>query len=164
MAKLVKWLTRQIVALVRVGSIPTFRPILKLNPRIRVFIVISIVTKKEGIIMQNHEMRLNKDPFEQIASGKKRIEYRLADEKRRKIEVGDTITFYKRPEEIETLRVRVTELKTYPTLYAMYEDTFDDYLFELYDNPEEVVADTPYYSEEEVQEYGCLAIRFEPID
>lgn len=31
MAKLVKWLTRQIVALVYVGSIPTFRPILLIN-------------------------------------------------------------------------------------------------------------------------------------
>ena len=28
MAELVKWLTRQIVALLCVGSIPTFRPIL----------------------------------------------------------------------------------------------------------------------------------------
>lgn len=47
--------------------------------------------------MKNHNMKLNEEPFDMMKSGIKDIEYRLNDEKRRQIQIGDTITFYKRP-------------------------------------------------------------------
>ena len=40
-----------------------------------------------------HNMKLNDAPFETIKNGKKTIELRLYDEKRRKIKIGDTICF-----------------------------------------------------------------------
>ena len=40
-----------------------------------------------------HIMRLNTSPFEMIASGEKTIELRLNDEKRRKITIGDEISY-----------------------------------------------------------------------
>lgn len=39
------------------------------------------------------KMKLNDTPFELIRSGKKNFELRLCDEKRRKLEIGDTIIF-----------------------------------------------------------------------
>ena len=54
-----------------------------------------------------HEMRLLPKPFELICSGVKTVEIRLNDEKRKKIQVGDTITFRKLPEEEESI---VTEV------------------------------------------------------
>ena len=42
-----------------------------------------------------HEMRLKPDPFEGIEAGKKKIEFRLCDEKRRLIKPGDKILFTK---------------------------------------------------------------------
>ena len=40
-----------------------------------------------------HQMKLRSDPFERIKSGKKTIEIRLYDEKRRKIKEKDFIEF-----------------------------------------------------------------------
>ena len=38
-----------------------------------------------------HTMKLKEDPFERMKNGTKTIEFRLYDEKRRKIKVGDEI-------------------------------------------------------------------------
>ena len=43
---------------------------------------------------KEHEMKLYDAPFELIKSGKKTIEVRCNDEKRRKLNVGDKIIFY----------------------------------------------------------------------
>ena len=40
-----------------------------------------------------HNMRLKKEPFEKICAKKKTVELRLLDEKRKKVNVGDTIEF-----------------------------------------------------------------------
>lgn len=108
----------------------------------------------------NHNMRLQSEPFDMIKEGVKDIEYRLNDEKRQKIQVGDTITFSKLPEKIEKIKVKVTELKYYKTLLEMYTATFDKDFKDTYDSPQAVVDDTPYYTDEEVKKYGCLAIYF----
>lgn len=42
----------------------------------------------------NHKMGLFPENFEKIKLGQKHQEYRLYDEKRRKIMLGDTIIFY----------------------------------------------------------------------
>ena len=109
----------------------------------------------------NHEMRLHKEPFEMIESGIKDIEYRLNDEKRKTIQIGDTITFYKRPDEKETIKVNVIDLKYYPNLLSMFSATFERDFKDRYETPEDVVNDTPYYTKEEVEKYGCVAIYFE---
>lgn len=43
-----------------------------------------------------HEMRLNQGPFDQVRSGRKDIESRLNDEKRRRLNAGDDIVFLER--------------------------------------------------------------------
>ena len=40
-----------------------------------------------------HDMRLRAEPFAKIAAGKKTIELRLYDKKRKQIQIGDTIRF-----------------------------------------------------------------------
>lgn len=112
--------------------------------------------------MKNIEMHLHPEPFERIQSGKKHIEYRLNDEKRKELEIGDTITFYKRPLEEETLVAVITDLKYYPTLLEMYQASFEE-LEDLYESPEAAVLDTPYYTEEEVAKFGCVAIHFKVV-
>ena len=112
----------------------------------------------------NHDMRLHEKPFNMIRDGIKDIEYRLNDEKRKQIKIGDTITFYKRPLEKEVIKVVVIDLKYYPNLLAMYTATFDKDFKNRYANPQEVVDDTPYYTNEEVKKYRCVAIYFKKID
>lgn len=113
--------------------------------------------------MTNHDMRLHEEPFNMIEAGIKNIEYRLNDEKRRLIKIGDTITFYKRPSGNEKIKVLVMDLKHYSNLLDMYKATFNKHLKGLYENAQAAVDDTPYYSEEEVEKYGCVAIRFKKM-
>lgn len=110
-----------------------------------------------------HNMRLYQESFDMIKAGTKDIEYRLNDEKRQKIKIGDTIIFSKLPAEMEKIKVEVTELKYYKTLLEMYTATFDKDFKDTYDSPQAVVEDTPYYTDEEVKKYGCLAIYFKKI-
>ena len=38
-----------------------------------------------------HKMKLNESPFERIKDGTKTIEFRLYDDKRKKVKIGDEI-------------------------------------------------------------------------
>lgn len=40
-----------------------------------------------------HKMKLQEDPFERIKNGTKTVEFRLYDEKRQTIQIGDEIEF-----------------------------------------------------------------------
>lgn len=105
-------------------------------------------------------MRLNEEPFLRIKSGIKDVEYRVNDEKRQQLKVGDKITFYLRPLEQEKLEATITDLKYYKNLLDMYTDSFDRYLSGIYKSPQDAVDDTKYYTKEEIEKYGCVAIFF----
>ena len=107
-----------------------------------------------------HVMRLHEEPFEMIKNDLKTIEYRLNDEKRKKIKIGDTIIFNKRPLENEYIKVIVEDLKYYKDLLDMYSATFERDFKSKYSTPQDVVDDTPYYTEDEVKTHGCVAIYF----
>ena len=102
-----------------------------------------------------HKMKLKESPFEGIKNGTKTIEFRLYDEKRQLIKVGDTIEFSKLPALQEKLLVDVIELYR--------EDTFENLFRKLYDDEEEIKRKTKameqYYSFEKEKEYGVLGIK-----
>lgn len=102
-----------------------------------------------------HKMKLNESPFERIKNGTKTIEFRLFDEKRQKINVGDQIEFSKLPDLQEKLLVDVVELYR--------EDTFEKLFRKLYTDEEEIIRKTKsmheIYSPEKEQQYGILGIK-----
>ena len=102
-----------------------------------------------------HKMKLNESPFERIKNGTKIIEFRLYDEKRQQIKVGDQIEFSKLPDLQEKILVDVVELYR--------KDTFENLFRKLYNDEEEIVRKTKsmynYYSPEEEKEYGVLGIK-----
>ena len=57
-----------------------------------------------------HKMKLNESPFNRIKNGTKTVEFRLFDEKRQQIKIGDKIEFSKLPDLQEKLLVDVIEL------------------------------------------------------
>lgn len=91
-----------------------------------------------------HKMKLNESPFERIKNGTKTIEFRLYDEKRQQIKIGDQIEFSKLPDLQEKLLVDVTELYR--------EDTFENLFRNIYLDKEEIIRKTQsmyqYYSPE----------------
>ncbi|KGR82036.1 ASCH domain-containing protein [Lysinibacillus odysseyi] len=107
-----------------------------------------------------HQMGLYGEYFQSIKEGKKQVEVRLNDEKRRRIKAEDTIEFIKVPERDEILQVKVVELKAYDTFLAMYNEIpFDDFGCEGWTMKEMVDGTYEIYSPEQEKEWGALAIR-----
>lgn len=109
------------------------------------------------------KMRLLQEPFEKIKQGKKKIEIRCNDRKRQKLEPGDIITFYKLPEEKETIQVRVRGLLN----YQKFKDLLEDFSVTYFGYPEgyskQKILDSIYdiYSKEREKEQNVLGIRIE---
>ena len=103
-----------------------------------------------------HKMKLNESPFDRIKNGTKTIEFRLYDDKRKQIKVGDKIEFSKLPELQEKMIVEVLEL---------YQDkTFENLFKKLYKEDEEEIKrkiQSMYeiYSPEKEKQYGVLGIK-----
>lgn len=102
-----------------------------------------------------HKMKLNERPFENIKKGIKTIGFRLYDEKRQQIKVGDQIEFSKLPDLQEKLLVDVVELYR--------EDAFENLFRKLYNDEEEIKRKTKsmyeIYSQEKEHKYGILGIK-----
>ena len=102
-----------------------------------------------------HKMKLNENPFERIKNGTKTVEFRLYDEKRQQIKIGDKIEFSKLPDLQEKLLVDVIELYR--------EDTFKKLFLKLYNDEGEATekANGMYeiYSPDKEKQYGVLGIK-----
>ena len=111
--------------------------------------------KDKGEKYMLHKMKLNESPFERIKNGTKNIEFRLFDEKRQQIKIGDQIEFSKLPDLQEKLLVDVTQLYR--------EDTFERLFKKLYNDEKEIKRKTEsmykYYSQEEEKKYGVIGIK-----
>lgn len=105
---------------------------------------------------------LHPDVFEIVKQGQKDIEVRVNDLKRRKLKVGDTLIFLKRPLEEERIVKTVKNLQYYDSFeellnhYEMRQIYLEEYTKEQY-----LQLMTRFYTEEEVREYGVVAIIFE---
>lgn len=110
-----------------------------------------------------HNMKLNTEPFNNIENGLKRIELRLFDEKRSKINLGDTIIFTDVLDKNRVLKTTVSGLLRYST----FEDLFKDIDFSLTgpcDSLEEKLNSIyQIYTKESEEKYGVLAISVKVI-
>jgi len=104
-----------------------------------------------------HEMKLLKEPFNNIKNGTKTVEFRLYDEKRKKIRIGDKIIFYKLPELKEKLIVKVLDLYKEPNFEELFKNVFysqeeiDRHIKKIY----------TIYSKEQEEKYGVLGIKIQ---
>ena len=102
-----------------------------------------------------HKMKLNESPFERIKNGTKTIEFRLYDEKREKIEIGDKIEFSKLPDLQEKILVEVLDLYREETFESLFKKIFTDE-----DEIERKIKSMyQYYSKEQEKEYGVIGIK-----
>lgn len=103
-------------------------------------------------------MKLASEPFKNIYDGIKTAEYRLYDDKRKSISVGDNIVFTNR-DTGETLKVSVTYVKTYGSFFELFSDLGCE--GEPYKrlSPQQL-ADSmrEYYTEQDEKENGVCAI------
>ena len=113
-----------------------------------------------------HFMKLDPKPFEMIATGKKTIELRLYDEKRRMIRVGDEIEFTCTNNAVsKRLTVRVAALYCFKDFRELYKKLP---LEKCGYAPSELEGANPsdmekYYSVEKQEKYGVVGIETELI-
>ena len=102
-----------------------------------------------------HNMRLVDFAFKKILNEEKDIELRLNDEKRRLVNIGDTIIFTNL-ETNEKLKTEVTNLYKYDTFEELFAN-FDHKRFGLKDTDTSFTMDD-FYSKEDQKKYGALGI------
>ena len=112
-----------------------------------------------------HYLNLHESTFSMIASGKKTIELRLLDEKRKAIKVGDTLIFKNAKDENATLTCIVKELHIFRSFEELYKSLPLDKCGYL---PEELPTASykdmeEYYSAEKQANYGVVGIEIELI-
>ena len=109
-----------------------------------------------------HILKLQPKYFDYINNGTKRIELRLYDEKRQKINIGDTIIFQKEPKLENSMQVKVVGLLRYNTFERLFEDFDIDILADKSMTKQELLnALEEFYTLEKQRQYGVLGIRIE---
>lgn len=107
-----------------------------------------------------HKMKLNREPFEMINSGRKTIELRLNDEKRRKVQIGDFIEFSHIDKPELKIQVRVTALHYYKSFKELFAELPKEKCgFKSDKNVPDDYMDK-FYPREKQEKYGALGIEF----
>ena len=107
------------------------------------------------------KFHLHSDVFDIVKNGKQDIEVRINDEKRKKLSIGDTLIFLRRPNEDEEIHAKVVGLEYYDCFdelvnhYDMKRIYLDGYSKEEYLNEMK-----RFYTREEQNENGVVAIIF----
>ena len=73
-----------------------------------------------SLLNKIHTMKLYNGPFDLMKSGKKTIEVRCNDEKRRSVKVGDTIIFSRYDNPNDAFKVKVVALQSFNTFKELY--------------------------------------------
>ncbi len=103
-----------------------------------------------------HHFHLHQEPFEKIKNGSKTVESRLYDNKRRLINVGDTIVFTSRHTH-ESIEKKISNIQIFNSFSEMLAQiqihTFGNDSIE-----KELQGLQEYYSLEDQQTYGVVAL------
>ena len=111
--------------------------------------------------MKRHVMNLTPAPFKMIREGRKTIELRLYDEKRKQIKIGDIITFVNTENKDDELTARVKDLY----LFNNFEELYDNLsLLECGYTEDNIASASPsdmeqYYSKDKQKLYGVVGIK-----
>lgn len=105
-----------------------------------------------------HKMHLEREPFDMIKTGRKNVELRLFDEKRRRICVGDVIEFECHGEILSAKVIDLWQSESFEKLFS--EFPCDKMGFDSTDNIHDMAESMRnYYSLENEQKYGVLGIK-----
>lgn len=108
------------------------------------------------------EMNLLPEPFEAIKSGKKTVELRLNDEKRRELSVGDIINFSCGDNVLSVKVIDLYKERDFITLFEKYSMT--EMGFSEKETPQSgAMQMRKYYSVERENECGVLGIKIKKI-
>ena len=111
--------------------------------------------------MKRHIMNLTPAPLKMFREGRKTIELRLYDEKRKQISIGDIITFVNTEDKDDELTARVTDLYVFNTFDELYKKLP---LLECGYTEDDIASASPsdmelYYPKDKQKLYGVVGIK-----
>lgn len=98
-------------------------------------------------------MQLSNESFERIVSGTKRVEFRLFDQKRQQIKIGDTIIFTN-ISQCEKITVTVIGL----SIFDSFERLFNSLNRNLMGWTPKIAEIRKYYTEADEKRHGVIGI------
>lgn len=100
-----------------------------------------------------YSMKLLEEPFYKIKNGTKTVEFRLYDEKRKQLKIGDTIEFSLLPDLKEKILTEIVDL--------YHANTFKDLftMLEIKDIERKVNRMYEIYQPENEKKFGVLGIK-----
>lgn len=100
-------------------------------------------------------MKLTPEAFDRIKSGQRTFEFRLNDEKRKALKIGERVEFAKLPELEKSVIVEILSLNVYKDFTDLFTQapdiaglTLDEFLQDM----------LTHYTKDEEQKYGVVAI------
>ena len=109
-----------------------------------------------------HEIKVKEQYYNKIKTKEKIYEVRLFDEKRQKIKIGDIIKINKEPQMVESLNAKVIDLLYFKNFEEMANNLPAKQIGFDGSNWEYIVNEYhKFYSEQEEQKYGVIAIKIE---
>ena len=109
-------------------------------------------------VRNTYKMHLYREPFEMIRDGRKNIELRLFDEKRRRISIGDVIEFECDDEKLSAKVVDLWQSESFEKLFCDFP--IGGMGFGDENDPSKMAeAMRSYYSAENEEKYGVLGIK-----
>lgn len=114
--------------------------------------------------MNKINMKLVDLAFKQIKDGSKTVEVRLNDEKRQLLKIGDFIIF-NNINTNESLEKEIVDIKVYKSFKELYNN-YDNILLGArgYNVDQYVSSMYNFYTKEDENKYGVMAISLKPID
>ena len=110
-----------------------------------------------------YKMKLLSEPFDTIIKGKKTIEVRCYDKKRKQLKPGDEIQFLKLPDLKQSITVKVTELYLCKTFQELYQKFNPDEFGCAGQTLEQMLKEIRKIYTEEQEKQGALGIRIQPL-
>lgn len=110
-----------------------------------------------------YKMGLQSKYFDLVQTSKKTVEVRLNDEKRKKLKVGDVITFCREPDRIQKIDTIVDKLDK----YSCFSDAISDMGITCFTDEDQnsYLSDLEkYYSKKDQEENGVLAITVSKVE
>lgn len=107
-------------------------------------------------------MKLQPNYYNYMLHGTKRIEIRVYDEKRKTLNLGDTITFFKEPDLKESFQAKIIGLLRYENFDELFQDFDISILADKSITKETLKKELEqFYPTEKQEKYGVLGIRVE---
>lgn len=113
--------------------------------------------------MKEHLMKLQKEQFEKVKNKSKIIEVRLFDEKRKKLKLGEIITFTNSDNENQKVKAKIINLHKFKYFSQLYSSfSISDFGYSNNTNKEKLLEIIySIYSKEDEKKFGVLGIEFE---